>query len=313
MKSRTLLKEFCEHQRATNHAAATIDWQEFVLKRFFQWCNRRGIASLEEIDRNVMLQYQHYVSQIKNRKGLRYDPRTQNTHITAVRRFFQHLRMREEIASNPAADIRLNRKPKTLPKNVMSEREVSLILEQPDLRKWTGVRDRAMLEILYSTGMRRTELLNLDINDLQPDTNTILIRQGKYSRDRVVPCGRIAWRWIGYYLKKIRPQRMPDPEEHAVFLSAKSGRLGKQGLKMALDGYAQRAGMTKPVTPHGFRHSCATHMSANGAGISQIQALLGHASADTTAIYVHIALSHLKTVHAKFHPREAKKRRRRNS
>ncbi len=313
MKSRRIMTEFCQHQRATNRAAATIDWQEFVLKRFFRWCNNKGIQSLDQIDRPAMLQYQHYVSQITNRKGNNYDPRTQNTHITAVRRLFQYLLTCNEVSRNPAADIRLNRKPKTLPKNIMSEREVTAVLDQPDLRKWTGVRDRAMLEVLYSTGMRRTELLKLDINDLQPDPKTILIRQGKNSRDRVVPCGRIAWKWLSYYLKKIRPQRMPDPNDHSVFLSTKGGRLGKQGLKMALDGYAKMAGITKPVTPHGFRHSCATHMSANGAGISQIQALLGHASADTTAIYVHIALSHLKVVHAKYHPREAKKRKRRKS
>ena len=162
-----------------------------------------------------------------------------------------------------------------------------------------------MLEVLYSTAMRRSELLNLDLNDLRPDDGTIFIREGKYSRDRVVPCGRLAWKWLKRYLAEVRTRRPCDPGERAVFLTMKGGvRLGKQGLKGVVDYCAKRAGIQKHVTPHTFRHSCATHMSDNGADITQIQALLGHVRADTTAIYIQVAITRLKKVHARCHPRE---------
>lgn len=311
MKPATIIADFNNYQRAINMARVTIEWQEVLLWRFLSWLEAEGVKNLTAVDHNTMARYQVHVSGLTNKKGDVYDPRVQNGHITAVRKLYRHLRLKGHAALDPTAGMRLARKPKKLPKSVLSVAEVELLLEQPDTGQWLGVRDRAMLEVLYSTAMRRSELLKLDLNDLNPDDGTILIREGKYSRDRVVPCGKVAWRWLKEYVEQIRPLHVCCPEEQAVFVSLKGGgRLGNQGLKGVVDYCTRLSGIRKRVTPHSLRHSAATHMSSNGADIAHIQALLGHARADSTAVYIHIAIRHLKKVHSRCHPGEKRRRKR---
>lgn len=305
MNPEAIISEFAKYQSSLGITEGTIGWQKFLLTRFFAYARRKGVKKLTDIDQKFMVEYQVYVASLKNKKGNPYAPAVRSKHIAVAGKVFQYLRLTGKVFENPVANLERIKVPKQLPRDILSAAEMVTLLEQPDTSTWLGVRDKAILEVLYSTAIRRNELVKLDMNDLHFDRQTIHIREGKYGKDRVVPCGKIAWKWLKQYIDEIRPHRIADPDEEAVFISNKSGgRLGKQGIKMLVDGYSQKAGFNKKVTPHTFRHSCATHMSDNGADITRIQELLGHASLDTTAKYVRVSIVRLKRAHGECHPRE---------
>ncbi len=303
MKDNEIIQRFGQHQRALNKAQGTVDWYAVMLRRFFGFLRQKGIQSLDDVDGQMMLWFQHHVSTCTNSKGKQYSIMAQNLHLTAVRRLFHFLRMTGEVDHDPTGDIEYARAPKQLPKDILSEAEMRKLLTQPDGFTPIGVRDRAIMEVLYSTGIRRTELQNLDINDISMDTRTMRVT-GKGDKQRVVPFGRIAGEWMRQYLLMSRSVYVKEKSGDAMFLSVRGDRIGKQGLKHIIDRYAQKGGFKKRITPHTFRHSCATHLLDHGADVRHIQELLGHDKLSTTAIYLRVSIGKLKEVHAQCHPRD---------
>jgi integrase/recombinase XerD len=217
---------------------------------------------------------------------------------------FKWLSRQNLILYNPASEMVMPRLGERLPRHVLSAEEVERVLLQPDVSTPMGVRDRAILETLYSTGIRRLELWALAVEDLDAGRGTLLIRYGKGKRDRLVPIGRRARVWTEKYLAEVRPQWAHDPEQRALFVTELGTPPGPERLTRLVRDYLEQAGLGRRGGCHLLRHTMATLMLENGADIRYIQQILGHALLSTTQIYTRVALGKLLQVHAATHPAE---------
>ena len=206
------------------------------------------------------------------------------------------------ILSNPASEIELPRVHRKLPKHVLTAEEVERIVAQTGLRADLGVRDRAIIETLYSTGLRRCEIVQLKIYDVDVLNGTLMVREGKGRKDRIVPLGERAGSWINKYLEAVRPSLVIEPDEGWLFLHEYGEAFKKNRLSDLVRKYIDQSGVAKSGACHIFRHTMATLMLDNGADIRHIQAILGHSQLSTTEIYTHVSIQKLKAVHALTHP-----------
>jgi integrase/recombinase XerD len=235
-------------------------------------------------------------------------PATVARMLVSVRSFYRYLAREGHVPADPTATVGVPRQPRSLPKAIpLEEVETLLELPAPDL---LGRRDRALLEVLYGTGIRISELAALDVDDLNSAEASLLVRAGKGSKARKVPVGRAAHAALGGYLTRTRPElvsrRGPSvarPDRPALFLNARGGRLSRQGCWKILNRYARRAGLEGRVSPHTLRHSFATHMLDAGADIRVVQELLGHASLATTQVYTLVSDARVREVYLTAHPR----------
>jgi len=225
-----------------------------------------------------------------------------------LRAFFRWLARENYILANPASELELPRVHRRLPAHILSREEVEAVLAQTLLHGELGIRDRAMLETLYSSGVRRSELINLKLYDLDLRNGSLLVRLGKGQKDRYVPLGARAIQWLKRYLEEVRPGLVIEPDEGHAFLHEFGEPFSKNRLSDMVKKYLRAAGVAKPGAAHLFRHAMATHMLENGADIRFIQAILGHAQLTTTEIYTHVTIAKLKEIHALTHPAERAKR-----
>jgi integrase/recombinase XerD len=223
--------------------------------------------------------------------------------LSAVRSFFRHLFKQGVLFHDPAASLEHPKHSQPLPRGILSDAHVLALLKAPDAKTPLGMRDRAILELLYTTGLRNTELRTLRITDVERDAAQIHVT-GKGTKDRVVPVGRIALNWLSLYLKEARPKLLGGKDRGLVFLSKNGRIITTLNLIDLVRKYGKKAGLPQEVTPHALRHTCATHLLRAGADIRSIQVLLGHSSLATTQIYTHVEIADLKKVHRAFHPRE---------
>jgi integrase/recombinase XerD len=207
---------------------------------------------------------------------------------------------------NPASELELPRRARRLPRHVLSIEEVEAVMRQTDTGATMGLRDRAILETLYSTGMRRMELLNLHLADVDLGRGTVLIRQGKGRKDRMIPIGERALLWIGRYLARARLHLVTAPDEGVLFLTRDGENFNPEWLSNIVARYIDQAHIGKRGACHLFRHTMATLMLEGGADIRYIQAMLGHAELSTTEIYTQVAIRQLKAIHSATHPADAK-------
>lgn len=221
--------------------------------------------------------------------------------LSTVRGYFRFCTTENLLDSDPAEHLLLPRKPKTLP-SVLSVEEIEAILNAVDLNKRGGIRDRALLETLYGTGMRVSELCSFAESQISDD-GFIQIR-GKGNKERIVPLGDVAKEWLDLYRSKERPIMVTPKSADTIFINQRGGSpLSRMGIWKILRAYAIKAGITADVSPHTFRHSYATHLLEGGADLRIVQELLGHTNITTTEIYTHVDRSHLIEVHRHFHPR----------
>ena len=250
------------------------------------------------INKNTVVKY---VLELKER---RYASASVARKVAAVKSFFQFLHAEGAIKQNPTESLESPRVGKTLPKP-LTVQEVDELLEQPSKRKTPeALRDRAMLELLYATGLRVTELVSLDLdsislNERSPSARCI----GKGAKERVVPIHEQALRALVVYLNEGRPRLVKIKKERALFVNRRGERLTRQGFWLILKQYAKQAGIQGPVTPHSLRHSFATHMLRGGAPLRNVQELLGHANISTTQVYTQITEEHVRRVYQEAHPR----------
>jgi integrase/recombinase XerD len=224
-----------------------------------------------------------------------------------LRSFFTWLARRHVVLFNPAATLVLGDRTQPLPKTVLTESEVQALLAAPG-RDAVGLRDRAILETLYSTGLRRAELCALDLYDLDAAGELVRVRQGKGRKDRYVPVGTHALEALRRYIHQARPELAAAPKEAALFVASITGRrLNVKTLNLIVRKRAGEAGLEKRVTPHVLRHTCATHLLQGGADLRHVQAILGHASIATTQVYTRVAVEDLAAVHRRSHPRRSLK------
>ena len=300
----SLTDAWLEYMQQRNYADRTLEKYRWSLRAFITWAEERDLTKPESITRPHLESFQRWLYRYRKKNGQPLGVTTQRARLGAVQTFFAHLCKTNHIPANPAADLDLPRKqPRHLPKGLTRE-ELTTLLFHPDTTDPLGIRDRAILETLYATAARRSELTNLDLKDLDTAGATIHIREGKGGKSRLVPVAKNALTWLQKYLQETRPRLLLDATEQALFLSGYGARISPGYLGNWVSRTLKSAGITKRGGCHLLRHSCATHMLENGADIRLIQQLLGHARLDTTAIYTEVAITHLKEVYARTHPSE---------
>ena len=222
-------------------------------------------------------------------------------HVVSLRQFFLHLQRENAVSSNPTEHLESPRSWKVLPK-YLSQNEMERLLAKPDRETALGIRDRAILEMLYATGLRVSELILLRVADVHCEEGTVRAT-GKGNKQRIVPLGRHAIAAVEAYLAAARSLLLGAREAQWLFVSRRATHLTRQSIWLLLARYGRQAGIGKPVTPHLLRHSFATHMLARGADLRSLQMLLGHADIATTQVYTHVATAHLQEIYRRHHPR----------
>lgn len=296
------LLRFNAWQHEKNYSVATIETRDVYIRYFLIWCDERGLARPQDITKPILERYQRYLFLYRKEDGQPLTTRSQHTRITPLRAFFKWLARNNHILYNPASELELPRLERRLPKHVLTIREAETVLAQPDLGTPTGIRDRAMLETLYSTGMRRMELLALHMHDMDADRGTVMIRQGKGKKDRMIPIGERALAWIAKYCDDVRPELASGGDDGTLFLSHLGEAFTPNRLTQLVRDHVNAAGIGKSGACHLFRHTMATLMLENGADIRFIQAMLGHADLSTTQIYTQVSIRMLKDIHTATHP-----------
>lgn len=220
--------------------------------------------------------------------------------IASLKSFYTYLMISGYVSTNPAKKLTAVKAERKLPQ-ILTNKEVDLFLEQPECTDPKGYRDKAMLELLYATGIRVSELINLDLNNLNLAAGIVRCASG--NKTRIIPIYPSAVRALAEYIDKIRPQMIEDPNEDALFVNLNGRRMSRQGFWKIIKFYQEKAGIKKEITPHTLRHSFAAHLLENGADLHSIQEMLGHADISSTQIYTQLVGQKLKGVYAKAHPR----------
>lgn len=265
------------------------------LAQYLHFLEEKKITVWQEVDRFIVISYLEKMHDEKKA------PATITRMITSLRKFHQFLRQERITDHDPMQYIDTPKKAQKLP-NTLSLKEVERLIEAPDTTKNLGIRDRAILEVMYATGMRVSELIGLKLSDLHLSLGLVQTI-GKGDKERIIPLGDYAIQWLERYLDEVRPLLVKDATEIHVFVNNHGSGLSRQGIWKNLKQLVREAGITKEVTPHTLRHSFATHLLENGADLRTVQELLGHADISTTQIYTHITKKRMTDVYKQHFPR----------
>lgn len=280
----------------TNQKANSVNTRESYLRDtlyFLEYLSDTGTDPLQADEQTV----QGYVDHLHE---LKRSPTTISRNLASVRCFYKFLIFRGLVENNPAKGIKLEKTVKKLPQ-VLSGEEIELLLAQPDITEPKGCRDKAMLELLYATGIRASELINLNIKDLNLRSGVLYCRGSKGVRSiPVYPSAVVA---VSDYIYRMRGLITGPESGNALFVNLNGGRLTRQGFWKIVKGYATEAGIIKEITPHTLRHSFALHLLENGASVKDIQTMMGHADISSTQVYVQLLDSHVKQVYNNCHPK----------
>jgi integrase/recombinase XerD len=300
---------YLEWLQIHNYAAPTVQNRQSYLGVFVAWCSERGLVTPREITKPILERYQRSLYTHRKANGEPLTFRAQHARLIPVRAFFKWLARQNFLLYNPASEIELPRLEHRLPKHVLTKSEVEQVLAQPDTSEPMGLRDRAILEVFYSTGMRRSELMGLGLFDLDRERGTVMIRQGKGKKDRMIPIGDRAIAWIDRYQTQVRPELVVERGNATLFLTQAGEAFTPDRLTQLVRGYVNAADTGKSGSCHLFRHTMATLMLENGADIRYIQAMLGHAELSTTQIYTQVSIRKLKEIHSATHPAKVRSAR----
>ncbi|MCE9634008.1 MAG: site-specific tyrosine recombinase XerD [Methylophilales bacterium] len=274
-------------------ARNTLESYRRDLTQFAVWLEKRA-TDLPAISRVDLEQYLAH-------KSPHSKPRSMSRLIASLRRFYRYLLRESLISVDPTLQLDSPKIPRSLPKS-LTEEEVEALLNQPDETQMLGLRDRAMLETLYATGLRVSELVGLKVTEVSLQEGVVRAT-GKGSKTRLVPLGEEALDWITRYLKESRPQILGGQLSESLFVTQRGDSMTRQAFWYLIKRHAKLAGVAKPMSPHVLRHAFATHLLNHGADLRVVQMLLGHADISTTQIYTHVARERLKSLHSQHHPR----------
>ncbi len=273
----------------------TIEAYGHNLNRFVEYLKKKGIQDLDQVGKVDVKAFLLFLK----KQGL--SAKTVVRNLVALRTFYKFLTQEGILEANPLEEIESPKVERTLPE-ILSLKEVEQLLEQPDPQTPLGVRDRAMLELLYATGMRVSELTRLPIQQVNLEGGYVLL-YGKGSKERVVPLGKEAMKWITCYLNTARVTLAKKKESPFLFINRSGKEMSRQRFWKTIKSYGRKAGIRKRITPHLLRHSFASHLLERGADLRSVQMMLGHVDISTTQIYTHVTGERLKRVHQRYHPR----------
>jgi integrase/recombinase XerD len=296
MPNSALLDEFCDALWLEDGLARnTLESYRRDLNQFASWLEKQYGKTLPQTGQPELLAYlSHLFTQ-------RAKARTSSRALSSLRRFFRHMVRQGSIPSDPTLNIDMPKLPRALPKG-LGEADVEVLLDAPDCSDSMGLRDRAMLETLYATGLRVSELVTLPLQGLSLDMGVVRV-MGKGSKERLVPLGEEAVTWLEHYLSQARPLLLNGKRSNAVFVTQRGESMTRQAFWYLIKRHAARAGLVSTLSPHTLRHAFATHLLNHGADLRVVQMLLGHSDISTTQIYTHVARERLKKLHEQHHPR----------
>lgn len=309
----SLLQAYYLDLRVLNWSESTIDRRKSSLRRFINWLQARAIDHIGQVTAQHVAAYQRSLYHVGHlRSGAPLASSTQASYLSTLSHWLQWLCLKGHLPFNPAVGLELPKSEVRLPMNYLTEPEVELLINQPDLKDELGIRDRALLEIFYSSAIRRQELLSLGVYDIDRSRRLLMIRLGKGRKDRVVPIGVRALQWLEKYLADVRPWLLAGhgrkrlgpaamPTDRIFLSNTGKPLLPGQASKLVRD-YLDQAAIHKSGACHVIRHTTATLMLENGADLRSLQTLLGHANLNTTQIYTHVTIDRLRKVHDATHP-----------
>lgn len=297
--------EFTEHLKRKRLKAHTTDDYVRSLKIFLNFVNDNypDIAEISDITKDIVLSYEKHLMTRDNAWGRPLSANRRRKFLASLKTFFLYLQKEERIYRNPALNVAFPRERKTIIKDVLTMDEMDRLLKYCSGHSLLSLRDRAVLELLYSTGIRADEICNIIISDIDFEERLLFVRKAKYDNERIIPFGESAGYWIKRYLEKARPL-IEGRESDLLFVSHRGTKLNPDILCRMIKRWGKKAGIEKNVTTHTFRHSCGTHMLKGGADIRYVQRQLGHRQISTTEKYLKIEITDLKEIHDRCHPRE---------
>ncbi len=275
-------------------AKNTLDSYRLDISQFARWLENEHHATLLQVDQVTIQQYLAQRSPLTKARSI-------SRLIASLRRFYRYYLRENKISKDPSVMIEAPKLPRSLPKS-LNEGEVESLLAAPDVNQMIGMRDKAMLELLYASGLRVSELVGMKVMEVSLNEGVVRVT-GKGSKTRLVPMGEVAVEWIQRYIQQARPQILQQRLSDALFVTQRGDAMTRQAFWYLIKRYALQAGIRKPLSPHVLRHAFATHLLNHGADLRVVQMLLGHADISTTQIYTHVARERLKQLHSVHHPR----------
>jgi len=317
-----ILNEYLSDLQIKNYSEKTIERHRVILGMMFRFFEERKIESIGKVSEENLIHFQTELFYKKNKINRQYCAETKSSYLCVLKKFFNYCLMKGHLLHNPAESIVMPKYKKGLPKAVLTIPEVNKLLAVPDVNTILGYRNRTIVEVLYSTGIRNMELRNLTIEDINFENETVRILRGKNDVDRIVPCGKIALGYIKNYIENIRGNIVEysansdygkfcgnkKNNDRLLFISKFGGIITNYALWKLVYICGLKSGINKTITPHILRHSMATHLLEAGMDIRYIQEILGHKSLDTTQVYTRVAIGNLKKLYRKYHPKERRQR-----
>ncbi|MGL5861580.1 MAG: site-specific tyrosine recombinase XerC, partial [Phycicoccus sp.] len=285
-----VVEDFLTDLAARGYSPATVRARRQALAVFAQWALDRGLDGPAAVSRPVLVRYQRWLFHYRKADGDPLTFRSQNARLLPVRALFAWCVKNGHLAANPASDLDLPKVEQRLPKAALTAAEAEAVLAVPDERTVSGLRDRAMLEVLYCTGIRRSELARLGVRDIDRDRRTLMVRQGKGKKDRLVPIHSRCIAWLDTYQEQARPKLVAEPDDGILFLTLDGTGFSLDRLTQLVRDHVKASGVAKEGARHLFRHTLATVMLEGGADIRYVQAMLGHAELSTTQIYAQVSI-----------------------
>ena len=299
-----LLTKFLGYLQIRNYSPRTVSDYGYNLGSFFRFLEQKAITDVQGITTATLTDFQRWFYYQPTKRGQARGVVNQNLVLATVKSFFRFLKNEGFIHGNPAEAVEYAREPRSLPRNVLTPKEANRIIDSIDTTTALGYRDRTILEVFYATGVRNQELRNLTVADANLEEELLRVNGGKGGHDRVVPLSRVACKFLETYLKGIRPQLVGGKATDKLFVSFRGNPIDGHTVGDVVKKYARLASVKKHVTPHVWRHTCATHLVKNEANLRHVQDILGHRSLHTTERYLSLTITDLKEAHRKFHPRE---------
>ncbi len=292
----TRLDNFLRYLQAEKHASHhTIQDYKRDIRQFIDYMEQQGIADYAEV---TYIHVRSYLAELHVRE---YARRSIARKLSALRSFYLYMLREGVVSINPFAQVHTPKLDKKLPRFMYPE-EIKALLAAPNLATAVGLRDRAVMETLYASGMRVGELVGMDLDSVD-FANGVALVFGKGSKERYVPLGEYAMHSIKMYIERGRPQLVTAQSGQALFLNSRGGRLSDRSIRRFIDKYMQQTSQSQKISPHVLRHTFATHMLEAGADLRTVQELLGHSNISTTQIYTHVTRDHLQSVYNRAHPR----------
>ncbi|MBL1274788.1 MAG: site-specific tyrosine recombinase XerC [Ectothiorhodospiraceae bacterium] len=296
------LQRYLEQLTVRNHSDDTCQRYDSNIRQFIHWSDERGIDDPRAVTKPILERYQKHLYYRRKDNGDPLSFSSQHIKLASLKAWFKWLTRENYLLYNPASELIMPRTPERLPRYILSLDDIHTLMNSVDLNGPQGIRDRAVLELLYSSGLRRKECATLTLPDIDLKRHTVFVREGKGGKDRLLPLGETARDWLNHYIQQARPELVTGQNDYALFIDNFGAAYNADCLGRIVKSHLKKAGINVEGAAHLLRHAMATHMLENGADLRYIQTMLGHSDLRATQIYTRVSVEKLREIHRATHP-----------